>query len=158
MGRDPILGMAGSFRLSEPLLSHLLNRRIYFLAQAASDSEEDSFTGWADAQDLNLTGTLATEWNDYIYKIRNTGLSLNHCKDSLFWSKNGKTGTITVALAYSSSVNTSYTECIPLWFKEVWHWKLPLKTVIFSWLMLADRILTWNMLQRRGFEGPGICS
>ena len=29
--------------------------------------------------------------------------------------------------------------------------------VLFTWLLLADRILTWNTLQRRGFEGPGIC-
>ena len=69
-----------------------------------------------------------------------------------------KTGTISVALAYKSIVSTTFSECIPMWFKEVWRWKLPLKTVIFSWLLLAERILTWNMLQRKGFEGPGICS
>ena len=132
MGRDPILGMAESFRLSETLLSHFLNRRIYFLAQAAINYEDDRFTGWEDAQTINMTGSHAIEWNDYIYKIRNTGLSLQHCKDSLFWSRNGKIGNITAALAYSSSVNTTFPECIPLWFKEVWHWKLPLKTVIFS--------------------------
>ena len=69
-----------------------------------------------------------------------------------------KTGTISAALAYKSTVSTTFSECIPMWFKEVWRWKLPLKTVIFSWLLLAERILTWNMLQRKGFEGPGICS
>ena len=146
VGRDPILGLAGSYRLSNPLLSHLLNRRIYFLAQASINYEDDRFTGWEDAQTINLIGSHATEWNDYIYKIRNTGLSLHHCKDSLFWSRNVNTGNITAALAYSSSVNTTFLECIPLWFKEVWHWKLPLKTVLFSWLLLADRILTWNLV------------
>ena len=111
-----------------------------------------------DAQELHLTGTLATEWIDYIYKLRSSGLRLQHCKDSLFWSKNVKTGSITTALAYKSIVSTTFSECIPMWFKEVWHWKLPLKTVIFSWLLLDERIFTWNMLQRKGFEGPGICS
>ena len=104
-----------------------------------------------------MTGDLANEWSDYTYKLKNTGLSLNRCKDSLFWSKNVKTGTISAALAYKSSVPSTFSECIPLWFKEVWRWNIPLKTVLFSWLMLAERILTWNMLQKKGFAGPGIC-
>ena len=32
VGRDPIVGMAGSFRLSDPLLTHLLDKRVYYLA------------------------------------------------------------------------------------------------------------------------------
>ena len=111
-----------------------------------------------DARDLNLTGTMATEWNYYIYKLRNTVLRLYHVRDSLIWSKNVKTGTIIAALASSSSVISTFPECISIWFKEVWRWKIPLNMVIFSWLLLGKRILTWNMLQRKGFEGPGICS
>ena len=158
IGRDPILGLDGAFRLSDPLLSVLLDNRIYFLAQAAKYIDENFFTVWMDARDLNLTGTMATEWNYYIYKLRNTGLRLYHVRDSLIWSKNVRTGSITAALAYSSTVFSTFPDCIPIWFRAVWRWKIPLKTVIFSWLLLAGRILTWNMLQRKGFEGPGICS
>ena len=84
MGRDPILGMNGSYRLSDPLLTHLLEKRIYFLAHAGNNYDDNSFTGWVGAQALHLTGTLATEWNDYIYKLRSSGLRLQQCKDSLF--------------------------------------------------------------------------
>ena len=157
VGRDPILGLTELFRLSDPLLTKLLDNRVYYLAQVAIFTDGDSFTRWADARDLNLTRDLANEWSDYTYKLKNTGLSLNRCKDSLFWSKNVKTGTISAALAYKSSVPSTFSECIPLWFKEVWRWNIPLKTVLFSWLMLAERILTWNMLQKKGFAGPGIC-
>ena len=69
-----------------------------------------------------------------------------------------RTGTISAALAYSSAVSSTFPDCIPTWFKAVWRWKFHLKTVIFTWLLLAEHILTWNMLQRKGFEGPGICS
>ena len=158
VGRDPILGLNGSFRLSAPLLDKLLGNRIYFLAQAALHTTDEGFTGWVDAQFLNLNGALATEWKEYTYLLKNSGLCLNLDKDTLYWSKNLKSGHITAALAYSSSVHTNVSAHIPNWFKEVWHWKLPLKTILFSWLLMAERILTWDILQRRGFEGPGICS
>ena len=158
MGRDPIMGLMGAFRLSDLLLSCLRDHRIYFLAQAGIYLADHSFTGWKGARDLHLTGTLAAEWEDYTYKLRNTGLRLQQNKDSLYWSRNVKTGNITAALAYKTTVSAIFTECIPLWFKEVWRWRIPLKTVIFSWLLLAERIHTWKMLQRKGFEGPSICS
>ena len=84
VGRDPILGLTDTYRLSEPLLAHLLNRRIYYLAQIAIDYVDDRSSGWADAQTLDLLGPLAIEWDAYIYKIRNSGLRLQHCKDSLY--------------------------------------------------------------------------
>ena len=49
VGRDPILGMNGSFRLSDTLLIHLLDKRIYFLAQAAKNYDDNNFTDWMDA-------------------------------------------------------------------------------------------------------------
>lgn len=35
---------------------------------------------------------------------------------------------------------------------------MPLKLKLFFWLAGNDRILTWEALQRRGWEGPGFCS
>ena len=90
IGRDPIMGLNGVYRLSNRLLSHLLDNRIYYLAQAAKNIDGDCLTGWLDAQDINLNGILATEWNDYTYKLRNSGLRLHQCKDSLIWSMNVK--------------------------------------------------------------------
>ena len=120
IGRDPILGIHGAYRLSDPLLTILLENRIFYLAQAAKVTDDNLFTVWKDAEDLNLTGTMADEWNYYTYQLRNTGIRLQLCKDSLIWSKNAKTGTITAALAYSSTVSSSFPDCIPVWFKEVW--------------------------------------
>ena len=54
VGRDPILGLDGSYRLSDPLLNHLLEHRIYYLAQAASIVDESLFTKWIEAQEIQL--------------------------------------------------------------------------------------------------------
>ena len=61
MGRDPILGMIGSYRLSDPLLTRLLDNRIYFLAQAGIFHADHTFTGWVEARELHLSGSLASE-------------------------------------------------------------------------------------------------
>jgi hypothetical protein len=44
------------------------------------------------------------------------------------------------------------------WLIQLWNWKLPLKLKLFMWLAGKGKILTWDALRRRGWEGPGICS
>jgi hypothetical protein len=34
----------------------------------------------------------------------------------------------------------------------------PIKIKIVFWLMLENKVLTWENLRRRGWEGPSICS
>ena len=33
----------------------------------------------------------------------------------------------------------------------------PLKTIITLWLALSNKLLTWEILKKRGFQGPCIC-
>ena len=39
----------------------------------------------------------------------------------------------------------------------LWSLKLPLKIICFTWLLVRDRILTWDHLQSCGFNGPSRC-
>jgi hypothetical protein len=39
----------------------------------------------------------------------------------------------------------------------MWKWNVPLKIKLFTWLLAENKILSWEILQRRGFSGPGIC-
>jgi len=41
--------------------------------------------------------------------------------------------------------------------RRIWSWGCPLKLKIFIWLLLEDKILTWNNLLKRGWIGPGYC-
>jgi hypothetical protein len=43
------------------------------------------------------------------------------------------------------------------WRKSLWSWDCPLKLKLFTWLVAENKILTWENMQRRGFEGPGYC-
>jgi ferredoxin len=51
-------------------------------------------------------------------------------------------------------METKETNC---WYKELWNWKVPLKIKVFIFLMLEQRILTWENLVKRGFLGPSRC-
>ena len=39
----------------------------------------------------------------------------------------------------------------------IWNFKCPLKEKIFSWFLLFDKALTWDVLCRKGREGPRRC-
>jgi hypothetical protein len=41
--------------------------------------------------------------------------------------------------------------------EKLWHWSLPLKLKNFIWLAANDKILTWDILLRRGGWDP-ICA
>jgi hypothetical protein len=43
------------------------------------------------------------------------------------------------------------------WFAQIWRWTIPLKIKLFLWLAGKEKILTWDKLRRRGWEGPNIC-
>jgi hypothetical protein len=43
------------------------------------------------------------------------------------------------------------------WWKPLWKLKAPLKSRIFFWLALSNKALTWKVLQRRVWQGPGFC-
>ena len=41
---------------------------------------------------------------------------------------------------------------------KIWTLNIPLKIGFFTWLLSRDRILTWEQLQHRGFQGPSRCA
>ena len=44
------------------------------------------------------------------------------------------------------------------WWSKIWKSNAPLKTIITLWFTLNNRLVTWEMLLKHGFEGPGYCS
>jgi len=38
-----------------------------------------------------------------------------------------------------------------------WKWECSLKIKLFNWLLIEDKVLSWKNLQKRGWQGPGIC-
>ena len=43
------------------------------------------------------------------------------------------------------------------WWKVLWKLKCPLKSKIFCWFLFSDKALTWDVIVRKGKEGPRRC-
>jgi hypothetical protein len=43
------------------------------------------------------------------------------------------------------------------WWKGIWKIKCPLKSHIFLWCLIKNKVPTWDRMKLRGLEGPGWC-
>jgi hypothetical protein len=67
------------------------------------------------------------------------------------------TGNITVKNIYSALISTQDYPIWRGWKVNLWKWNLQLKIKLFIWMAAENRILSWDVLQKKGWEGPGIC-
>lgn len=77
--------------------------------------------------------------------------------DTLQWSFGKYVGPIRAALGYDCLIQINYFEEQNRLLALLWSLKLPLKLICFTWLLVRDRILTWDHLQSRGYFGPSRC-
>jgi len=52
---------------------------------------------------------------------------------------------------------TIWQQSIGGWRKTLWNWNIALKIKLFIWISLKNKILTWNNLLAKGWEGPSFC-
>ena len=153
MGADPIVGMDRSFILSDELRLYLEDYGISTLDQAINDS-----TGvWFTTEELDLCDVWRCQWDIYIRGLRYNRINLRGESDTLLWSYGTYAGPITAACSYDSLIDIHDEEEQNRDLYMLWYLKLPLKLICFTWLLMKDRILTWDHLQSRGFNGPGLC-
>jgi hypothetical protein len=65
--------------------------------------------------------------------------------------------TLTAKNVYNALASKLWIPNICGWQRTLWDWDLAPKIKLFTWLLLEDKILTWDNLQRRGWSGPSIC-
>ena len=73
------------------------------------------------------------------------------------WDFNKKDGKLTAAKAYECIVKSHLPTSGNRLFTSLWSLTLPRKIGCFSWLVLKNKVLTWDNLQKRGKIGPVIC-
>jgi hypothetical protein len=117
------------------------------LSQVRSvDLENTRQTGWIKAEVLGLEGDSKDEWNNYVKGLTSLGIELNNEKDLLMWSWDTKSGQVSAKKAYEvQMLEDEVTEPV-FWYSDLWQWQLPLKIKLFMWLLLEQRILTWENL------------
>jgi hypothetical protein len=106
---------------------------------------------------LGLNGTLAEEWNNFTKGLTTAGVYLGEENDKLLWAGGDASGKITVKNIYLALVSTQNFQSAPKWIQKIWSWDIQLKIKLFTWLTISRKILTWDGLQKRGWEGPDIC-
>jgi hypothetical protein len=159
LGRDIILGLGERYFLLNETINHLNQKQVCVLAHAVvARNPITAAELWMSSTDLGMTGRLAEDWDNFTRELNGTDVSLQETeKDSLLWSGGDKKCDITVKNIYKAIFSL---EEIPVWSGrqiKFWKWHLALKVILFFWLALRNKILTWDSLQRKGWMGPGYC-
>jgi hypothetical protein len=144
--------------LSEPLISHLNDNRISVLAQVKAPNSVDSITeAWLSSEVLGIRGRLATEWEQYRRALLGAGITIRDSTDTLVWTGGDSSGNMTVKNVYSALISTLDYPIGGGWKVNLWKWNIQLKIKLFIWLAGNKKVLTWDTLQNKGWEGPGVC-
>jgi hypothetical protein len=158
LGKDVILGIGQGSILSNELVQSLNQKNIYFLYQATTQaSEVGTRKRWISNEDLDLTLNLVEEWNNHRPLMVESGISLDNKLDKLIWTRGDSSGVILVKNIYEALSNQLWKKIQEGWRKKLWKWDCPLKIKLFIWLLEANKVLSWKNLQKRGWQGPGIC-
>jgi hypothetical protein len=158
LGRDQIVGLDEKSLLHSDLRLKLGSSNYFFLAHVRTLTDNPSWPdNWLSSSDLNLDGKWASDWNLFSTALKSAGISLTADPDSLLWTGGDGSGLLTVKNIYVALFSHFHPESFPSWLRQIWNWKVPLKLKLFVWLAGQDKVLTWDSLRRRGWEGPGIC-
>jgi len=157
LGRDMILGMGDKSFLSSPLLSDLKNRNITSLLQARRIMDNHSTSFWYSSSDLGLSGALGYEWNCFRTALIDLSAFIQDIADEILCTGGDNSGIITVKNTYLDLLSTQGLKKVLGWRQSLWKWDLQLRIKCLILLAAEKKILTWENLIIRGWEGPSCC-
>jgi hypothetical protein len=73
------------------------------------------------------------------------------------WTGGDASGVISVKNLYKVLNLSQIHPTLSGWMVHLWKWQIQLKIKLFLWLAANHKVLTWDSLQKRGWEGPGVC-
>jgi len=145
--------------LSTALQSQLHNNNLMFLHHFFISSVSGTLGGtWLSGADLHLTPELSAEWDIFVQHLKASGIYLKTKEDHLIWTGGDRTGRITAKSVYNALAGLAWHTTSASWRQRIWKASCPLKCKLFSWLLLKNKLLFWDKLQTRGWEGPSRCS
>jgi hypothetical protein len=136
----------------------LKDQKIITLAQVNKISDDHIvLTSWLNNNYCHLMGDLAQEWNEFRSALSALGALIQEKKDTLLWLGGDNSGIPSAKNLYSSLISARGILKVDFWKQKLWKWKIQLKVKLFAWLALEGKILTWDILQKRGWTGTGCC-
>jgi hypothetical protein len=97
------------------------------------------------------------EWDIFWLALADSCAILQETKDRLMWIGGDLSGVPSVVFFYRSICTTKNLVKAEKWRMLLWKWNIQLKIKLFLWLAMEWKILTWDLLQRRGWVGPRKC-
>lgn len=100
---------------------------------------------------------VAEEWSGYRLALLGVEIHLLEEPDRLVWDNNPLQRSVTASLAYDYLIGEKNEQEVNGVGLLIWNDIIPLKISCFICLLLHNKVLTWNILQKHGFRGPGVC-
>ena len=147
IGIDPMIDVSSSHLLPEEPRSYLEDLDIKTLSQA-HNTLPDSQHYWYTAEELCIDGVWKEAWNTYTRGLVHCGIRLSTHIDSLVWDFNKKDGSISAKLVYDCIVNSFSPSYGNQLHSLLWSSAIPRKIGCFIWLVLRNKILTWDKLHK----------
>jgi hypothetical protein len=159
VGSDCILGLGRKAILSPPLRAHLQDKNLLYLHQFYRPSKGGPLgDSWLSGSELQLELDLKVEWDDFTQLLKESGVRLQSKSDSLIWTGGDRSGQLTAKNVYQALAALTWKPLSSNWRQRIWRDICPLKLKLFAWLLLENKLLFWDKLQARGWEGPNRCS
>jgi hypothetical protein len=158
VGKDEILGLGKRSFLSPEMIIFLNINHVHFLYQARKASVQGTIcSNWLNNRDLGLVGDLVVEWELYRKILIESDISHTSCQDELRALGGDGTILLTTYNVYNALSTDLWENITGDVKKKLWTWECPLKTKLFTWLLIKEKQLTWNNLHKRGWHSPGLC-
>jgi hypothetical protein len=91
---------------------------------------------------LDLSGEQKNEWEIYVRELKYSGFVLSVESDSIVWSWDSKGGKVSAKQAYEVQFLDDNDDVSEDWLNDVLKWQIPMRTKLFIWLLIENRILT----------------
>ena len=108
---------------------------------------------------MGLKGNEVESWNNFVNLLEINSINLDEeDQDKLIWTRNSTNGDYTAKRGYEMAILDQTKGHKAWWWGVLWASNFPLKTTLTFWLAIKNKLLTWEKLRKRGFQGIGFCS
>lgn len=157
IGVDHWPGSGITHLLPNDLIERLHTHDIHFVSQVSNPTSSSLWQqGWLRPEALGLTGNLSLTWINYISALQSGHIMISEREDELVWQKVPH-GVYTPKMGYVSLFIDLMQREPCWWWRGLQKHKFPLKTKIFMWCFIYNKIPTWENMRKHCIVGPGWC-
>ena len=146
VGSINMMGIWKNFHFPEGLKLFLNQKGIFYLSQLIVEWKGD-IPIWKEKENLGLFGCWSVAWDAFLTMLRRQGICKMREGDFLRWADSKLDKGPRVNEIYSSLIEQKLEMVHDCCFGILWKVDVPIKMVIFLWLVMNDKKLTWRNLQ-----------